>query len=227
MHAMPRVFLLSPANCGGLRAQVMMRAGARFELARRLRTPAGAPLGEVFTFVSGLYFRGKLAYARAFAMPPPGSADLTHGGVLVIAPGAGLCAADMPVTLDTLRRFRRVNVDPDEPRYRRPLLLAAERLATAVGRACDVVLLGSIASAKYTDVLGAVFGERLMFPAEFVGRGDMSRGGLMLRCVAAGRELPYVPVLGSVRHGPRPPRLGPPARLAAGSVSSPAPGEIG
>jgi hypothetical protein len=211
---MSRVFLLSPANAAGLRAQMVMRAGAAFDLARRLRGP-GAPLAEVFSFVSGLYFRGKVTYARAFAAPPPGTEAIAHGGVLVIAPGAGLCPADLPVTLDTLRRFSRVEVDPAEPRYRRPLAEAAERLAAAVGDDCDVVLLGSIASRKYTEVLGAVFGPRLLFPAEFVGRGDMSRGGLLLRCAAAGEELAYLPVLGSVRHGPRPPRLGPPARLAA------------
>jgi hypothetical protein len=52
-----------------------------------------------------------------------------------------------------------------------------------------------------------VFGERLMFPAEFVGRGDMSRGGLMLRSVQSGEPLTYVPLLGATRHGPRPPKL--------------------
>ncbi|HEU4438341.1 MAG TPA: hypothetical protein VFT36_03785, partial [Methylomirabilota bacterium] len=63
------------------------------------------------------------------------------------------------------------------------------------------------ASDKYVGVLLEVFGERLTFPAAFVGRGDMSRGGLLLRCVRAGRELQYVPVAGAVRHGPRPARL--------------------
>jgi hypothetical protein len=69
------------------------------------------------------------------------------------------------------------------------------------------VLLGSIASDKYVDLLLEVFGERLLFPAEFVGRGDMSRGGLMLRCATAGVEMSYLPVAGAKRHGPRPPRL--------------------
>jgi hypothetical protein len=55
----------------------------------------------------------------------------------------------------------------------------------------------------------AVLGERLHFPAEFVGRGDMSRGGLLLRAVRAGVELAYLPVAGAVRHGARPPRLPP------------------
>jgi len=41
----------------------------------------------------------------------------------------------------------------------------------------------------------------------FVGRGDMSRGGLLLRSVRYEVELDYVPVAGAVRHGPRPPRL--------------------
>jgi hypothetical protein len=73
----------------------------------------------------------------------------------------------------------------------------------------EIVLLGSIASGKYVDVLTSVFGPRLLFPSAFVGRGDMSRGGLLLRCVRDGAELDYVPVIGAVRHGPRPPRLSP------------------
>jgi len=69
------------------------------------------------------------------------------------------------------------------------------------------VLLGSVASEKYTGPLLEVFGERLLFPTDFVGRGDMSRGGLMLRCARSGIELPYIPVRGALRHGARPPRL--------------------
>ena len=74
------------------------------------------------------------------------------------------------------------------------------------------MLLGSVASAKYADLLAPVLGARLLFPSDFVGRGDMSRGGLMLRCVAEGRELPYVRLVGAQRHGPRPARLSPRAR---------------
>jgi hypothetical protein len=62
---------------------------------------------------------------------------------------------------------------------------------------------------KYVDLLLPIFGDRLMFPVHFVGRGDMSRGGLMLRCVTAGLELPYVPLAGAIRHGERPPKLEP------------------
>ena len=64
------------------------------------------------------------------------------------------------------------------------------------------MLLGSVASGKYVDLLLPIFGERLMFPPDFVGRGDMSRGGLMLRCVDAGFELPYVPLAGAVQTRP-------------------------
>jgi hypothetical protein len=174
---------------------------ARFELAARLKSD-GAPLGEVFSFLSGLYFRGKLAYARAFARPPEGTA-----GVFIITASAGLVPADEPVRHVDLRRFARVAIDASEPRYRRPLARASRGLAAAADGDCEIVLLGSIASGKYVDILGKVFGPRLVFPADFVCRGDMSRGGLMLRRVREGRELDYTPVLTAVRHGPRPPKL--------------------
>jgi hypothetical protein len=69
------------------------------------------------------------------------------------------------------------------------------------------VLLGSVANAKYTTPLLEVFAERLRFPSDFVGRGDMSRGGLMLRRVRENLELPYAPVSGSILHGKRPSKL--------------------
>jgi hypothetical protein len=202
----PRVFLLSPAHCGGERAQLVFRKEARFELARRLRTAEGASLGEVFTFLSGLYFRGKLAYARAFARPPAGLP-----GVLVITPCQGLRAPEVPVGLPLLRRYGRVGIDADEPRYRRPLARDARTLLGRLAGAdeWDVVLLGSVASRKYVEPLTEIFGARLVFPSAFVGRGDMSRGGLLLRSVVDGRELEYVPLLNATRHGPRPERLVP------------------
>ncbi|HEV8347452.1 MAG TPA: hypothetical protein VGQ16_12805, partial [Vicinamibacterales bacterium] len=80
----------------------------------------------------------------------------------------------------------------------------------------EVVLLGSIASRKYVDVLLEIFGDRLRFPVEFVGRGDMSRGGLLLRMAAAGMELEYGPVAGAVLHGARPPKLPPLNKWRAG-----------
>ena len=204
-----RVFLLSPVNCSGRRAQLMLAPNAGFELARQIRTPRGAELGHVFSFVSGLYFRGKLAYARRFARPPDPADPVAAGGVLVITPNAGLRAADTAITVASFRALAAGNIDANNAAYRRPLERAARALLDAVGPGCEVVLLGSIASGKYVDLLLPVFGDNLTFPIHFVGRGDMSRGGLMLRCVAEGPELEYVPVNGAVRHGQRPPRLEP------------------
>ena len=209
-----RVFLLSPAHCGGQRARLVLRAQARFDLACQLRSPQGASLGEVFGFMSGLYFRGKLAYALSFARPPSGL-----DGTLVITPCQGLRPPGIQVGAPLLRRYGRVDIDPADPRYRRPLVRDARALAAALADAVrwQVVLLGSVASGKYVEPLVEVFGERLVFPAEFVGRGDMSRGGLLLRSVADGRELDYVPVEGARRHGPRPAKLTP-RRGLLGSV---------
>ena len=188
---------------------MVMSERAQFDLAVRLRKNRGVALGEVFAFVSGLYFRGKLAYALEFARPPEPGLPLTGSGALVITPTSGLRAAETAITMRALRVFAGVDIAANDPRYRKPLLASARALDDEIGPECEVVLLGSIASAKYVDVLLQVFGERLLFPIEFVGRGDMSRGGLLLRCVRSGEELTYVPVKGAVRHGPRPPRLPP------------------
>jgi hypothetical protein len=118
-----------------------------------------------------------------------------------------------------LRRFADVDVAAANPAYRRPLERSAKALANDVGPDCPVVLLGSIASAKYVDVLQAIFHHRLLFPQEFVGRGDMSRGGLMLRCAASGEQLTHVPVAGAIRHGVRPPKLDPATRVRPSSPS--------
>ena len=199
----PRIFLLSPAFAGGRRGELVMRDAASFPLARRLREPAGAPLGEVFSFLSGLYFRGKMAYVERFAAPPPGLP-----GALVITPTRGLVAPESTCTLELLREFAAGAVELDNPGYRNPLETHARALAEACGGA-RVVLLGSIASGKYVDVLAKLFGGRLVFPAAFVGRGDMSRGSLMLRAAESGEELEYLAVAGAVRRGARPPKLEP------------------
>jgi hypothetical protein len=184
---MNRVFLISPANCNGVRAQWILARSGRSDLAKRLRQTEGAPLGEVFTFLSALYFRGKLAYARAFARPP-----LNTAGVLIITPTAGLLSPDSLVRLSRLRGFSRVPISLKNRTYRGSLLRAVKKLAADIGPDCEVVLLGSIASSKYLDILERVFGTRLRVPAEFIGRGDMSRGALMLRCVKEQRELDYI-----------------------------------
>lgn len=199
-----RIFLLSPASMGGRRGQLLTGGRGAFPLAEQLRSGDDVPLGEAFSFLSGLYFRGKLAYARAFARPIP-----PLPGALVITTNRGLMDPDERVDVDDLRAFGAVDIDLRDPRYREPLLRDALRVADQLPADGIVVLLGSVASGKYVNLLHDVFGERLRFPAEFVGRGDMSRGGLMLRCVDAGQELEYVPVHGTPRRGSRPPRLEP------------------
>jgi hypothetical protein len=205
----PRVFLLSPANCGGTRARQALSPRATFPLAEGLRSTEGVPIGELFAFVSGLYFRGKLTYARRFAAPPDPANPIVGSGVHVITPNAGLRLCDTRVTRTAVRRFSGSDVHPDNPEYRQPLERTARALAREIGADCDVVLLGSIASPKYVDVLLDIFGARLRFPIDFVGRGDMSRGGLLLRHAADGVELAYAPVAGAVLHGTRPPKLPP------------------
>jgi hypothetical protein len=196
-----RIFLLSPANAAGLRARMLSNENARFKLAVELRR-AGLPLGEIFSFISGLYFRGKMAYANTFADAPRGMP-----GALVITACGGLLPVDTVVNLDLLREISSAPIHHADPRYRVPLERDAKALARAAGPHCEIVLLGSIATPKYVEPLLSIFGERLMFPIEFVGRGDMSRGGLLLRCARSGEQLEYVPVARAVRHGSRPPKL--------------------
>jgi hypothetical protein len=192
-----RIFLLSPADTSGVRATMLLRANARFELAMRLRSSKGAALGDVFAFLSGLYFRGKLEYARRFA---PGSA-------YVITSCAGLVAPEATVRRTDLLRFARVPIAAGESRYVRPLARDARRLGRSLPAEAEIVLLGSIATDRYCGVLLEIFGGRLVFPREFVRRGDMSRGGLLLRSARSGTELDYVAVADTPRHGPRPARL--------------------
>lgn len=195
------VFLLSPASTSGARAGLLFSDSASFSLAQQIRSADGAPIGEVFSFLSSLYFRGKLAYARAFARPP---ARLC--GAFVITPGEGLRDPAEPITLERLRGYERIPIKFGEARYKEPLIRDAQALSTLSGNS-QIVLLGSIASSRYVEPLLEVFGDRLLYPTAFVGRGDMSRGGLLLRCVDDGVELEYAPLIGAVRHGPRPPRL--------------------
>ena len=192
-----RFFLLSPANSRGLRARQALSPKATFPVAARLRSQEGVPIGELFAHMSGLYFRGKLTYAQRF------------GDVFVITPDRGLMPADTPVTHDALLRFGGADIHLENPSYRTPLETTARALAQHAGEDAEFVLLGSVASAKYVDILGAIFGSRLVFPSDFVGRGNMSRGGLLLRAAAAGQELRYEPVIGAIRHGARPPKLEP------------------
>jgi len=209
MSQTPTVFLLSPAYCGGRRAGILLKPGSLVALAQRLQ--AGTlTLGEAFSFMSGLYFRGKLTYASAFARP----ARAGDAGVCIITPTRGLQPPDTLVSVERIREFASVDVSEHDARYRQPLERDLKALARRLPGAARVVLLGSVATGKYVEVLAAGLGPRLHYPPAFVGRGDMSRGGLLLRSAAAGTELEYAVLApGATRRGARPPKLDPlPAR---------------
>jgi hypothetical protein len=181
-----RVYLLSPAHAGGQRAKMLFSPNAKFDLAQRLRT-VGIALGEAFSFMSPLYFRGKLLYASTFAKAPDGVPS-----VMVITPCRGLVRPETIVSIDDLSEISDERVAVDNPKYRDPLERDLALLSQAIGSQVRVVLLGSIATRKYLPVLSATLGERLMVPREFVGLGNMSRGALLLRCSREKRELEYI-----------------------------------
>lgn len=183
------IFLLSPANLSGRRGALLFNPSAQFPLARELRTPQGAALGELFSFVSGLYFRGKLAYARAFGRAPVG-----QQAAYVISAGGGLCALDERVSLERLQGWAKVSIHHDNPHFTAPLIRHANALLERSAQDTRFVLLGSVASDKYVQPLLDVFGAGLAFPAPFAGLGDMSRGALLLRAVRDRRELSYASV---------------------------------
>ena len=185
-----RIFLLSPANLNGLRAKQLMSPRATFAAAKMYQSAEGVPIGLAFAFMSALYFRGKITYALHFA---------GVSGTYVIAPGFGLVPPDWRITEERMKVLRKTEVDVSKRNYRKPLEREAKALAERVDADSQVVLLGSVASGKYVDVLRPIFGERLVFPAMFAGLGDMSRGGLLLRAARANRELDYTS-LSAPRH---------------------------
>lgn len=180
------IFLLSPAHCGGKRATLLLRPEAAFDLAVRLRTE-GASIGEVFAFLSGLYFRGKLAYAERFG-----------ARTYIITTNRGLLPPETPLRSEDVLAFGTVDIDPDDPRYRAPLAQGITRMLDEVPSDARFVLLGSLAHPKYVEVLTDLVGTRLHFPEPFPGMGDMQRGALLLRAAREGNELPYQPVAGAV-----------------------------
>jgi len=201
----PQVFLLSPAYCGGRRAKILLKPNSDVALAKKL-SEGSLTLGEAFSFLSGLYFRGKLTYARAFGNP----GSLAIPPTLVITPTRGLQPPELPMSAALIQEFASVDVHEDDARYRVPLERDLAALVAALPNTARVVLLGSVATGKYVDVLTAALGRRLHYPPAFIGRGDMSRGGLLLRCASAATELEYA-VLDrhAPRHGPRPAKLPP------------------
>ena len=202
------VVLLSPAYCGGRRAAIALRPGSELPLAKKL-VEGQLDLGSAFSFFSGLYFRGKLSYARRFGT----AFGLGIEPVQIITPTRGLMSPAERVTADLIREFASVDVSEDDSRYRAPLERDIATLALRLPGRARVVLLGSVASGKYTDVLRPMLGDRLCYPTSFIGRGDMSRGGLLLRCVDSGEELDYEVLTAGMRpRGSRPPKLDPATR---------------
>jgi len=184
------VFLLSPANTSGQRARQLLSPRAKSDAAQLYRTEEGVPIAIAFAFMSALYFRGKITYAMHF------------GGVentLVIAPGYGLVPPTWCITEERMKVLSNTPVDVRKRNYRKPLERDALGLAERFDADGQVVLLGSVASGKYIDILLPIFGNRLRFPAAFAGLGDMSRGGLLLRAARANRELIYT-TLDAPRH---------------------------
>ena len=137
----PRVFLLSPARCDGRRAELLLSARASFPLAARMREGNTAPIGEVFSFLSGLYFRGKLTYAHAFSRPPRRAAP-----ILVITTDRGLVTPEERVGREDLVGFSRVDIAAGDDRYLGPLRRDIDKLADTLEHSASVVLLGSIAT---------------------------------------------------------------------------------
>jgi hypothetical protein len=198
-----KLFLLSPATLNGLRAKQLMSVRAKFALAQRYRTEAGVEIADAFAFMSALYFRGKIAYARQFAVPSP---IIGGDGIFIITSGYGLVPPDWRITEERMKRMRKIDIDVDARRYVKPLKEHAKLLKQALDQegdeAAEVVLLGSIATGKYVDVLWPILGKRLRFPAAFAGLGDMARGGLMLRAARAGKELEYTTLDGNRKRPP-------------------------
>lgn len=177
----------------GLRAKQLTSPRAKFAAAMQYRTDEGVEVADAFAFMSALYFRGKIGYARQFAVPSP----LIGGtGIFVITSGYGLVPPDWRLTEERMKRMRRIDIDADARNYTKPLREHAQLIARSLDQEGDdraeVVLLGSVATGKYVDVLLPILGNRLRFPSAFAGLGDMARGGLMLRAARTGNELEYV-----------------------------------
>jgi len=196
-----KLFLLSPAKITGERAKWLLNPEAKFALARQFHRE-GLPLAEVFTFASGLYFRGKITYARQFARKE-------HGDIIrVITTNRGLVDPELHLRPKDLHAFGADDIHETNTGYHTPLRRDAAKLAKNLLENGVAILLGSIATAKYREVLVESFGPKLVFPSDFVGRGDMSRGALLLRASRDNLELPYTSVLGATYRGKRAPRVG-------------------
>jgi hypothetical protein len=189
------VFLISPANMSGIRGTRLLDEAGKTDVHARLKGE-GVELGKLFTFVSSLYFRGKLAYGNAFGKTSSG-----RPGVYIITPGAGLISPETRVTQQELRAICRTEIDPNNELFCRPLDIRRLRETCKGSR---FVLLGSIATPKYIEPLMRALDGDLFYPSAFLGRGDMSRGSLLLNCVRTQVELDYVRPEPPATHSKRP-----------------------
>ena len=126
---------------------MLLNPGANFELAAKLRAGA-ATLGEVYSFISGLYFRGKVAYSDAF-----GSAPQDLPPAVVIVQGLGLLPLQTLMTAEKLTAAGAVSIERDHIAYRTALLRDAKAVKSASGASCQFVLLGM--TAQY-DLISAL-----------------------------------------------------------------------
>ena len=172
---------------------------AKFSAAVAFQSADGVRIDQAMSFMSALYFRGKIAYAERFAQPGP---SIEGTGIFIITPGYGLVPPDWRIDSERFKRLRKVPIDIKSRSYRKPLVDNAQTLAGQLSPSALVILLGSVATGKYVDLLWPLFGARLRFPRRFAGIGDMSRGAMMLRSAASGEELEYV-TLDVDRHRPK------------------------
>jgi hypothetical protein len=190
------IFLISPANMSGLRGTRLLRETGEGDVHTRLKGE-GVELGEVFAYVSSLYFRGKLAYGDAFGNAPSGSS-----GAYIITPSAGLMFPKTKVRLEELRAICSTEVNANNEQFCRPLENDIRRLREKCNGS-RFVLLGSIATPKYVEPLMRVLEGDLFYPSAFVGLGNMSRGALLLQCVRTQVELDYVRPESTAKHSKR------------------------
>ena len=104
----------------------MTSVRAKFAAAMQYRTEAGVEVADAFAFMSALYFRGKIAYARQFAVP---SALIGGNGIFVITSGYGLVPPDWRLTEERMKRMRRIDIDADARNYTKPLREHAQLIA--------------------------------------------------------------------------------------------------
>src|SRR4029077_8218457 len=104
-------------------------------------SPDGAPLGDLFAYMSGLYFRGKLAYARRVARPAEPDNPVVGSAIHIITANAGLRSPDTLVTRAAVQAFGKGDIDAGNAQYRRPLEASARALLAEVGTDCEGILL--------------------------------------------------------------------------------------